>query len=249
MGDKDVSNRDGFHIMSFNARLFNHYNWIENNNIPLNTKEFIFNNKPDLLAIQEYHGDYQHLLDGFKNKHIHLSGNNVGQSIHTNYNIIKKGIVEFDNSINNAIFVDLIIKKDTLRVYNAHFESFKVDLLNLKADLSSFKRVVNKIKLAYIAQKEQSNVLISHIIKSPYKVILAIDLNNTQHSFVYKEIKNKMMDVFELKGFGFGSTYDFKFMPIRIDYIFISPSISANYFEIYNKKLSDHKPISAFIDI
>jgi len=249
MGDPDINNSKGFHIMSFNARLFNHYNWIKNENIPLNTKEFIFNNKPDLLAIQEYHGDYQHLLDGFKNKHIHLSGNNVGQSIHTDHSIVKKGIVQFDNSINNAIFVDLVIKKDTLRIYNAHFESFKVDLLNLKADFSSFKRVINKIKLVYIAQKEQSNTLIDHILTSPHKVILAIDLNNTQHSFVYKEIKNKLNDVFELKGFGFGSTYDFKFMPIRIDYIFISHSISPKYFKIYNLKLSDHKPISAFLDI
>jgi len=249
IGNTDTNNKEGFHIMSFNARLFNHYKWIKNDNIPLNTKEFLSNNKPDLLALQEYHVDYQYLLENFKNKHIHLSGNNVGQSIHTDYQIYNKGIVEFDNSINNAIFVDLVIKKDTIRVYNAHFESFKVDLLNLKADLISFKKVVNKIKLAYIAQKEQSNTLINHIVKSPYKVILAIDLNNTQHSFVYKEIKNKLSDVFELKGYGFGSTYDFKFMPIRIDYIFISHSISPKYFETYNQKLSDHKPISAFLDI
>ena len=29
-----------FHIMSFNARLFNHYNWIKNKNIPSEIKEF-----------------------------------------------------------------------------------------------------------------------------------------------------------------------------------------------------------------
>ena len=75
--------------MSFNARLFNHYKWIKNENIPADIKEFVFKKKPDLLAIQEYHGDYQYLLDSFKNKHIHLSGNNVGQSIHTNYKIIE----------------------------------------------------------------------------------------------------------------------------------------------------------------
>ena len=246
--DTSIDNREGFHIMSFNARLFNHYKWIKNENIPADIKEFVFKKKPDLLAIQEYHGDYQYLLDSFKNKHIHLSGNNVGQSIHTNYKIIERGIVDFDNSINNAIFVDLLIDKDTLRVYNAHFESFKVDLLNLKTDFNSFKRLINKIKTVYLAQKEQSNTLINDILKSPHKVILAIDLNNTQHSFVYNEIKNKMMDMFELKGYGFGSTYDFKFMPIRIDYIFVSKSISPKFFEIHNIKLSDHKPISAFID-
>ena len=91
--------------------------------------------------------------------------------------------------------------------------------------------------------------MLYHVSKSSYKTILTIDLNNTEHSFVYKEIENKMDDVFKLKGKGFGSTYAFKFMPIRIDYIFISPSITAKKFTVYDENISDHKPISAFIKI
>ena len=66
---------------------------------------------------------------------------------------------------------------------------------------------------------------------------------------VYNKIKRELNDVFSLIGNGFGSTYDFEFLPIRIDYIFISESISASDFKIFDKKFSDHKPISAFLKI
>jgi len=247
--DNFQEKKEGFHVMSFNARLFNHYNWIKKDSIPFKIKKIFKSENPDVLSIQEYHGDYEYLLKNYKNKHIYFSGNNVGKSIHTNNKIIKKGLVEFDNSSNNAIYVDLIQKNDTIRIYNAHFESFKIDVLGLKADVVTFKNLIVKTKKAYIAQKYQLEVLISHILKSPYKTVLTVDLNNTEHSYVYKRIEKELADVFDLIGNGFGSTYEFKFMPIRIDYIFISKSISAKKFQIFNKKLSDHKPISVFLDI
>ena len=249
MGDKKKSELNGFQIMSFNARLFNHYKWIENDSIPFATEKFFKKNIPDVLSIQEYHGDYQYLLNNYKNKYIYFSGDNVGQSIHTNNQIINKGLVEFNSSVNNAIFIDIIQKKDTLRIYNAHFESFKVDMQDLKADLISLKSVISKMKKTYLSQNEQSKILLDHISKSPYKIILTVDLNNTEYSFVYKQIGSILKDAFDLKGIGFGSTYDFRFMPIRIDYIFISKSLSAKKFKIFDQKISDHMPISVFMDI
>ncbi len=249
IGEKFNNNPDGFQVMSFNARLFNHYNWIKKDSIPENIERFLSLENPDILSIQEYHEDYQYLLKHYKNKYVYLSGNKVGQSIHTNNKIIKKGLLKFEESSNNAIFVDLIIGKDTLRVYNAHFESFRVDVQSLKADVITFKKVISKIKKAYLVQKKQSEVLINHILRSPYKTILTVDLNNTEHSYVYNEIKRELNDVFSLIGNGFGSTYDFEFLPIRIDYIFVSKSISANNFKIFDKKISDHMPISTFLKI
>jgi endonuclease/exonuclease/phosphatase family metal-dependent hydrolase len=120
---------------------------------------------------------------------------------------------------------------------------------DLKADLISLKSVISKMKKTYLSQNEQSKILLDHISKSPYKIILTVDLNNTEYSFVYKQIGSILKDAFDLKGIGFGSTYDFRFMPIRIDYIFISKSLSVKKFKIFNQKISDHMPISVFIDI
>lgn len=249
IGERAVQEKEDFHVMSFNSRLFNHYRWIDQDSIPFQIKKFIIDKMPDVLSIQEYHGAYKDFLSAYKNKYIYLSSNNVGQSIYTNNQIINRGAIEFDNSNNSIIFIDIIEKNDTIRVYNAHFESFKVDVKKIRADVKSFKNLVGKIKHGYIDQKQQLDTLLYHVSKTSYKTILTVDLNNTEHSFVYKEIENKMDDVFKLKGKGFGSTYAFKFMPIRIDYIFISPSITAKKFTVYDENISDHKPISAFIKI
>ena len=243
------SDKNGLHLMSYNVRLFNHYKWIESENIPLEIQKFITNKKPDVLAIQEYHDKYKRVFKTFKNRHVVLSGNNVGQAIYTNNKLINKGTVELPDFGNIAIFIDLLQNKDTIRFYNAHFESFKVDLIALKADVKSAKEIIFKTKKAYLVQKNQSSALIKHMLKSPYPVVLAVDLNNTQHSFFYKQFIDNFNDSFISKGAGFGATYDFKFMPIRIDYLFNSRSIDVNNFIIYPNLLSDHKPISVFLNI
>jgi len=239
-------NNQNFHVMSFNARLFNHYKWIDNENIPSEIKRFFSFENPDLIAIQEYHRDYQFVTSDFKYKYVYFSGSNSGKSIHTNKEIVGRGVVDFENSDSNAIFVDIVHKNDTIRVFNAHFESFKLNVPTLKADIYSLKTFLTKTKIAYEAQEKQLNTLINQMGKSPYDVILAIDLNNTPNSYVYRKIKNKYDDVFDLKGSGFGSTYNFNYLPLRIDYIFVSKSILPKKFKIYKDRFSDHRPISAF---
>ena len=67
--------------------------------------------------------------------------------------------------------------------------------------------------------------------------------------YVYKKINKNFKDSFVEKGSGFGSTYGFGLIPIRIDYLFVSPSINVDYFKIHDIYLSDHKPISVFLNI
>jgi vancomycin resistance protein VanJ len=248
LNDSNIDS-NGLHVMSYNVRLFNHYKWIDSDSVPEKIKKFIVKENPDLLAVQEYHNKYKRVFKNFKNKHVILSGNNVGKAIYTNNKLINKGTVDLQDFGNVAIFIDFLQNKDTIRLYNAHFESFKVDLIALKADVESIKEVIFKTKKAYLVQETQSSALIQHMLQSPYPVVLAADLNNTQHSFFYKQFKNNFNDSFISNGAGFGSTYDFKFMPIRIDYLFNSKSINVNNFKVYSNILSDHMPISVFLNI
>ena len=50
-------------------------------------------------------------------------------------------------------------------------------------------------------------------------------MNNSAFSFVYRTIKGSMQDAFESNGEGFGKTYNFKYYPARIDYIFADKNI------------------------
>ena len=55
------------------------------------------------------------------------------------------------------------------------------------------------------------------------------------------------MDTFEEAGNGFGKTYDFKFFPLRIDFILVDKRFTVNGFRTFEEKLSDHYPIKASI--
>ena len=235
-----------FHIMSFNARLFNHYNWIKNKNIPSEIKKFFNIQSPDIVAIQEYHRDYKEVVDGFKYNYVYFSDSNSGKSIHSKKEIVGKGIVNFSNSSSNAIYIDVVNDFDTLRVYNAHFESYKIDIPSLKANANSLDSFLRKTKYAYEFQEKQLVDLFNHMDKSPYKIMLAVDLNNTPHSYVYRKLNEKYNDLFIIKGSGFGSTYAFNFLPLRIDYLFTSKDIISKKFKIHNIKFSDHRPISGY---
>ena len=75
-----------------------------------------------------------------------------------------------------------------------------------------------------------------------------VSLVNVNRRFTpqFKDIFN---DGFVSNGAGFGATYDFRYMPIRIDYLFNSKSIKVNNFIVYPHVFSDHKAISIFLDI
>ena len=121
--------KDTFSVMSYNVRLFNLYNWIDDKTIPIKIQEFITKESPNILCFQEYDSSsdldfksytYQHQTNASKNKKSELA-------IFSTYKILKSGFIDFPNSANSAIFADILIKSDTIRVYNAHLQSTGID--------------------------------------------------------------------------------------------------------------------------
>ena len=71
-------------------------------------------------------------------------------------------------------------------------------------------------------------------------------MNNSAFSYVYRSIKGDLNDSFEEAGSGFGATYNFKYYPARIDYIFADPKMKVKSFETFPEFInSDHYPIIA----
>ena len=75
--------------------------------------------------------------------------------------------------------------------------------------------------------------------------ILCGDLNNTQFSKVYRVLMEHMTDSFRAKGAGYGRTFNFKYYPLRIDFIFGSPDFVVRSHKNFNPVLSDHFPVMA----
>jgi len=94
-------------------------------------------------------------------------------------------------------------------------------------------------------QQGQADLIKAHTRNIKYRKIICGDFNNTGFSRVYKTIKGEMKDSFEEKGFGFGSTYMFKVLPFRIDFILADPEIEIKSHKNFNVRLSDHTPVMA----
>ncbi|WP_104734236.1 endonuclease/exonuclease/phosphatase family protein [Hanstruepera ponticola] len=241
-----VSHDDKLDVMNFNVRLFNLYDWIPEKHVENTIVDFIKLKAPDVLSIQEYHPHKNIDLSFFKYKFEKLSGNKVknGQAIFSQYPIVNSGSIEFPNTSNNAIFVDIVKASDTLRIYNIHLQSMKIDA-NAELKQEDSERLLKRVEKTFEMQQEQTELFLKHKIQCPYKMIICGDFNNTAFSYVYKEVRGDLNDAFKEAGNGFGRTYEFKFFPVRIDYIFSDPEIEITSFKTYDNKLSDHYPIMA----
>jgi len=246
-----------FTIMSYNVRLFNKFNWNKKANIPTKIAEFVSEKNPDILCIQEYSNLEKTQFSNYKYKHVFKEGKNiiVGNAIFSKYKIIDKGVINFPNSTNNAVYADIIKDKDTLRIYSMHLQSIKIstDIEEeeiQKMNESKTKYIFRKISSAFTKQQEQALLLKQHYTNCKYKKIICGDMNNSAFSFVYRTIKGSMQDAFESNGEGFGKTYNFKYYPARIDYIFADKNIQINSFETLNDFYnSDHFPLISRLEI
>ncbi len=246
---KKVENENNISVMSYNVRLFNIFEWLPNKTVKADITELIKKEQPDILCLQEYRTKDPIELNGYYG--YNTTFNNTvkrGQALFSKFPIINSGSLEFSNTSNNVIFADIVKAKDTLRIYNVHLQSSGVstDVEKLKKETSGqlFKQVSKTFK----AQQNQVELFLKHKSKCPYKTIVMGDFNNTAYSYIYREIKgDDLVDTFEEAGNGFGNTYDFKFFPLRIDFILVDKNFTVNGFKTFDNKLSDHYPIKATI--
>jgi len=248
--ERPVAVEDSFTVMSYNVRLFNFFGWIKDEGVEAKIQDFITEEQPDILAIQEYHRSSSFQLAGYY-KYESLSGERVksGQAIYSKFPIVNSGEIQFPKTHNDAIYVDVVVHSDTLRVYNLHLQSSKintsVEALKKQTSQNLFKRISSTFQI----QQSQASLLLAHVNSSPYANLITGDFNNTPYSYVYNMINDDFKDAFEIAGEGFGSTYDFKFFPFRIDFIMVEEAIEVLGFKTFDRHYSDHYPIKAQLQL
>ena len=186
----------------------------------------------------------------------HFIGGGSSLAIFSKYPIIKKGTIDFPNSFNGAIYVDVQYQDQKIRIYSFHLQSIRLGSdereifnrqnlasLNKDATQEKYKRIGNKLKQAFLQREEQANFIAEHIQNSPYPVLVCGDMNDTPSSYAYRQLSNQLQDAFKKKGSGFGSTYAGAIPFLRIDYAFASPDWQIQQFEILPNTTSDHYPI------
>jgi endonuclease/exonuclease/phosphatase family metal-dependent hydrolase len=235
-------------IMSYNVRMFNFYNWSDDEQTSMNMFDFIREKNPDILAIQEYYG-YEGVQIDFPYKYIKTKSktNKFGLAIYSKFKIIKTGSLDYKNTANNAIYVDVLKEKDTVRIYNIHLESLKINPEKENFGQENSEKLFKRLKNGFLKQTTQTEQFLAHEKQWKGKKIICGDFNNTSYSWVYTQISRDKKDAFIEAGKGFGKSFNYMF-PMRIDFILTDESMLVNNFETFSVKYSDHFPIQARIN-
>ncbi|PCI35608.1 MAG: endonuclease [Flavobacteriaceae bacterium] len=236
-------------IMSYNVRMFNVFEWIKEDNIEKNILGLIKKTAPDILCLQEYYPNKK--LGNrypYSYKKTSIKKTTSGQAIFSKYRIIKSGSLNFKESSNNAIYADIVREKDTIRVYNVHLESLRINPKKENFGQKNAEKLRLRMEASFKKQSEQVTQLLKHEKNCPYQIIICGDFNNNAFSWAYHQLKEGKKDAFTEAGTGFGKTYDYAF-PLRIDFILSDENIKVNHFKTYQEKLSDHFPIMARLQL
>lgn len=231
-------------LLTFNSHSSHGVRWSRSPIFNKEIADFITNQNPDIICFQEFSRTIDKELRQYRFKYqTPFFSDKSKQAIYSKHEIIGTGSLDFPGSPNNAIYADILIKDDTVRVYNIHLQSFRVRPGSIKTE--DTQRLFGRLDRSFQKQLEQAIIVRKHKDAVPYKSIICGDFNNTQFSNVYNTIKGDMNDSFQEKGFGLGSTYNFKFLPFRIDFILADPGIEIKSHKNFDVKLSDHTPIMA----
>ena len=270
--NRDTPEKGTVKIMSFNVRLFDLYNWKNNEHNKNKIFQYLKSEDPDIICFQEYY--YQKdgkfsttdtLLKLLKANHIHatypVANNNecfFGIATLTKYPIINKGEIIFPGTSNMSIYTDIVMHGDTVRIYNNHLESIRfgkedynfINKLDFNVDsveVRDTKNIIKRIKHAYTKRSNQADSVAAHIATCRYPVIVCGDFNDTPVSYSYQTIGSGLKDAYIESGSGMGSTYNGRIPLLRIDYIFHSPVFNAYDFKVGKEDLSDHFPITCLL--
>jgi len=283
-GKKYDSNfkEDYIKIISYNVRNFGLYNY-NKKDWSYNTKHrdsifhFLSIQNADIICFQEFVNvnnklfkTVDTLVSFLKTSHIHaeysvttIKNNSFGLATLSTYPIISGGKITFPGNTNNfCMYSDILYKKDTIRIYNLHFESIhlskedykfaeelskEINLLNNEKIEHHSKQIFSRIKEGFIARAGQVDIIVKHILQSPYPVILCGDFNDTPCSYTYHKIAKLLKDAFVESGSGLGTTYAGIFPSFRIDYIMYSNNFKSLGFTTFRVKYSDHYPIMCYL--
>jgi endonuclease/exonuclease/phosphatase family metal-dependent hydrolase len=264
-------------VTSYNSMLFDLYNWTKNRETRPKIMESLADIKPDILCLQEFYtseqkGDFNNLdsvIRVLKTPYHHKEYTTTlrkfdhwGIATFSKYPIIKKGKIVFNTTSNNiCIYSDIVVGKDTLRVYNVHLQSvsfskkdnqFLDDVIseskNAENEVSNSRDILRRLKRAFLKRTMQVDMIVLHMKLCPYKIILCGDFNETAASYSYQQLARKLNDSFIEKGLGFGRTYAGKWPKFRIDYILHDKKLHCSNFKRSDETFTDHYPITSYFD-
>ncbi len=261
-GGKSSDNSE-IKVLSYNVRHFSGDGQANNKENAERIISFLEEQNADIICLQESRLRKNNIfnlsktvadLDNIKHYQFASSSSTFGSVTMTKFPIINMGEIRFEHSRNITIFTDMLIGKDTIRVYNVHLQSYHIDPKNYavienielqeEKNREVFRKVAGQMKEAFEMRALQVDEIRQHVENCKYKVLICGDFNDTPVSYSYHTLSEDLVDAFVNSGHGIGRTYVGELPSFRIDYILHSQSLESFNFETLDFKYSDHLPIT-----
>nr|WP_255444045.1 endonuclease/exonuclease/phosphatase family protein [Robiginitalea sp. SC105] len=169
------------------------------------------------------------------------------QAIFSTYPIVGSGNIDFNESANNAMYADIVVEGDTIRVYNVHLQSYRIRSPRLKRFIfrDNGMTFLKRIQAVANLHVEQAQLVKEHQESSPYRSVICGDFNATPFSRTHRILSKGLNDSFGEAGSGYAGTYSRRGIPFRIDFILADLRMEVLRHQTHDIRLSDHLPVSA----
>ena len=243
----DPTNEKNIRIATYNVGGFR--SW-EKNDTQFEIAQYMRDQNADIVCFQEYKSTPQvpvkklsarlglpHYATNYLSERGYAS---YGSAIFSKYPIVAYNNIRIPSETNDAMWADLKIGNDTIRVFNCHLQTtnFSRKQKHLRQQLQdgqfnsqTFVPVYAELKQNFKRRAIQSEILRQQIDASPYL------------SYSYHTVKVKLTDSFRESGQGYGYTFRGLKKILRIDFILYSPLFKGSHYRSPSVFWSDHKPV------
>jgi endonuclease/exonuclease/phosphatase family metal-dependent hydrolase len=250
--EKKADSKTGLKIATYNVAMFNREtSGFKAQDILAEMRR----QKVDVFCMQEYSNVSGDKLnsDSYKEYFPYMAVGKEDMVIYSRYPIKKSDKILFDYTNNSAMWADIDVKGDMIRVFNVHLQTTGINrtlhqagkLMAQDYDVSG-SRLLNAIfgnyTLGMMFRASQADIIANQKRQSEYPVILCGDFNDVPYSYVYNTMLGNMVDGFKECGSGWMHTFRGK-KAVRIDYIFHDASLQGITYYMSELTYSDHYPV------
>ena len=258
--DEAVEKQPGLKIATYNVALFGRE---ASGFMAQDILSEMKKQKVDICCFQEYsdHSGDKKNSDSYKEYFPYMVMGQHDMVVYSRYPIVRSKNIPFEMTNNSAMWVEVKVQDQVIRVYNAHLETTGINGTMHRAAKTQVKTgmevesnrllraLYGNYTIGMMARAGQANVLAMDMRESEVPIIVCGDFNDVPYSYVYNTMLGEKVDGFKECGSGYMYTFRGGKKNVRIDYIFHDKMFKGmNY---YKKELtySDHYPVFMKLDI
>ncbi|MDE5637950.1 MAG: endonuclease/exonuclease/phosphatase family protein [Alistipes sp.] len=261
--------RSAIRIMSYNVRGFYTDNGASFTVDSVAALVRRFN--PDILCFQEFNVPHDYTLGGVDSlfggygNHVVVSRSDdsspVTVAMFSRYRILRSETMELHSadsvrSSGKALWADLLVDKDTVRVFDVHLNSTSINsadndyIMNHRymsdtARHSKLWNIVHRLNANTVSRSIDVDSIAAARRSSPAATVVCGDFNDTPMSYAYRALAEGMKDAFRECGSGYSYTFRGFYNSLRIDFVLLDEERFdvVSYAAPDSVRWSDHLPV------